>query len=64
MPDQKMCRCCGAFMRIGDESLCEACEQFLDETPEPCPMGCGRTTDDAYGGPCERCWDLAEPGHG
>lgn len=25
--------------------------------PELCPMGCGRTTEDAYGGPCKACWD-------
>lgn len=23
---------------------------------EPCPMGCGRLTEDAAGGPCEACW--------
>ena len=23
---------------------------------DPCPMGCGRTTDDPYGGPCTECW--------
>jgi S4 domain len=24
---------------------------------ELCPMGCGRMTDDVYGGPCSTCWD-------
>lgn len=24
---------------------------------DPCPMGCGRTTEDPYGGPCEACWE-------
>ena len=23
---------------------------------DPCPMGCGRMTDDPYGGPCTQCW--------
>jgi hypothetical protein len=34
-------------------------EDELDQLPEymPCPMGCGRTTDDPYGGPCTDCWD-------
>lgn len=27
--------------------------------PQPCPMGCGRTTEDPYGGPCNKCWDEA-----
>ncbi len=25
--------------------------------PDPCPMGCGRATEDPYGGPCGACWD-------
>lgn len=29
------------------------------DEPEPCPMGCGRTTEDVAGGPCYACWDLA-----
>jgi hypothetical protein len=33
---------------------CAACDE-----PEPCPMGCGRTTDDVAGGPCTACWELA-----
>lgn len=28
-----------------------------DDIPQLCPMGCGRTTEDPYGGPCQRCWD-------
>lgn len=23
----------------------------------PCPEGCGGATEDAGGGPCQRCWD-------
>jgi hypothetical protein len=45
------------FLLIGDEDLCEACTEFADTAPEPCPMGCGRTTDDVAGGPCSKCWD-------
>lgn len=26
----------------------------------PCPTGCGRTTDDAAGGPCSACWDALD----
>jgi hypothetical protein len=29
---------------------------------EPCPLGCGWPTEDPYGGPCKRCWDLAPGG--
>lgn len=36
-------------------------EQHRKECEEPvfdlCPGGCGRTTDDPYGGPCSICWD-------
>ncbi|MFB4273052.1 hypothetical protein [Nonomuraea sp. GTA35] len=28
----------------------------LDEI-DLCPQGCGRTTEDAAGGPCRACWD-------
>jgi hypothetical protein len=33
--------------------------RYEDKFPdlEPCPMGCGRTTEDVYGGPCKACWD-------
>lgn len=24
---------------------------------DACPMGCGRTTEDAAGGPCSKCWE-------
>lgn len=24
----------------------------------PCPMGCGRMTEDPAGGPCHACWAL------
>lgn len=30
---------------------------------DPCPMGCGNITDDAYGGPCSHCWNET-PGAG
>ena len=46
MSNMKTCRGCGATITVGADELCEACEEFLAETPEPCPMGCGRTTDD------------------
>jgi hypothetical protein len=36
-----------------------ASEPVVQEPPEPCPMGCGRTTEDVAGGPCEACWELA-----
>lgn len=31
----------------------------LDEGDDrdPCPMGCGRLTDDVAGGPCSVCWE-------
>lgn len=32
------------------------------EPPEICPMGCGRTTEDVYGGPCKECWATAPRG--
>ncbi len=25
-----------------------------------CPMGCGYRTEDPYGGPCSRCWEMSE----
>jgi hypothetical protein len=33
--------------------------QLLADAVEPCPMGCGRMTEDVLGGPCEACWDKA-----
>lgn len=36
-------------------------ENYLEDEPQPCPMGCGRTTEDPYGGPCEKCWENAPP---
>lgn len=29
----------------------------MDTEIEMCPQGCGRTTEDPYGGPCKACWD-------
>ncbi|GAA4934009.1 hypothetical protein HD597_010077 [Nonomuraea thailandensis] len=30
---------------------------------DPCPQGCGRTTEDPYGGPCNACWaEVPMPG--
>ena len=26
------------------------------DMPDFCPEGCGRTTEDPYGGPCNACW--------
>ena len=37
------------YVFVSDEE-----EQHGDS--EPCPMGCGRITDDVYGGPCSLCW--------
>jgi hypothetical protein len=31
-------------------------EEDLLEEHDMCPMGCGRTTEDPYGGPCSVCW--------
>lgn len=31
-------------------------ESRLLDDRDPCPMGCGRLTDDPYGGPCTACW--------
>lgn len=55
MPDQVTCAVCGTSIPVGTGYLCQPCE----DTPEPCPMGCGRTTDDVAGGPCSTCWDEA-----
>lgn len=36
---------------------------MVDEEPttfDPCPHGCGRTTEDPYGGPCKACWDALD----
>jgi hypothetical protein len=38
-----------------DDGLCETC--LLVGMATACPMGCGRTTEDVYGGPCKACWD-------
>jgi hypothetical protein len=47
---------CGkASSRISDDPWGEE----YDDGPEPCPMGCGRTTDDVTGGPCSTCWQEA-----
>jgi len=27
---------------------------------DPCPMGCGGTTEDVYGGPCAACWRVTD----
>lgn len=26
----------------------------------PCPQGCGRLTEDPYGGPCRCCWNAVD----
>lgn len=31
-----------------------------EEEFDMCPMGCGRTTEDPYGGPCTACWDRVD----
>jgi len=42
------------WQSLAAEHVCEP-----DETDEPemCPQGCGRTTEDPYGGPCSKCWE-------
>ena len=32
-------------------------EVLADSDVTPCPMGCGRMTEDPGGGPCHACWD-------
>lgn len=32
-------------------------DPYRDPDAYPCPQGCGRLTDDPYGGPCTACWD-------
>jgi hypothetical protein len=51
------CQDCG----VADHAPC-TCDQDYpdgepDPTPEMCPMCCGRTTEDVYGGPCQTCWN-------
>jgi hypothetical protein len=53
---------CIALTRDGTRCLRDAvdddyCRQHGKDRPELCPMGCGRTTDDAAGGPCSSCWN-------
>jgi hypothetical protein len=31
-------------------------DPYTDPDAVPCPEGCGRLTDDPYGGPCTVCW--------
>lgn len=45
----------GAAWTVYDAERVER-ERARDE-PELCPMGCGSTTEDVYGGPCKACWD-------
>lgn len=33
---------------------------LIDNDPELCPMGCGRTTNSHNGGPCHDCWNQTE----
>jgi hypothetical protein len=39
------------------ESTCDDGGDMDDADFDPCPMGCGRLTDDVAGGPCSKCWD-------
>ena len=46
------------------EHICADCDPDYDpwddyDEPEPCPMGCGRTTENVAGGPCYACWEKA-----
>ncbi len=61
------CIRCGEEARwiVVDLPLCDRCRDrpqgaCEDETREDaCPMGCGATTEDVYGGPCTACWKQA-----
>jgi hypothetical protein len=44
--------------QIEEEERRKQEERLLHEH-DLCPMGCGQTTEDPYGGPCERCWQAA-----
>jgi hypothetical protein len=47
---------------LKEQALAIVCGEVSDEVLDGidlCPMGCGRTTEDPYGGPCRACWDAA-----
>ena len=49
-----------AFFDYGnDVRVTEDPDRALLEEYDFCPMGCGRTTEDPYGGPCSKCWEKA-----
>lgn len=58
---------CGGFdYEYGPHEVCtcveggpitDGCPVHYEFEIEPCPMGCGRTTEDPYGGPCSKCWE-------
>lgn len=50
----EVCEYSGEHSRYIECANCEGTGTVDD--PEPCPMGCGRTTEDVYGGPCKACW--------
>lgn len=63
MPERYCPECLDLASLDGD--YCDRCGERivtsrvdLDEVMQ-CPMGCGRTTEDPYGGPCSACWDAA-----
>lgn len=42
-----------------------AVQEFVfpsDSDLQPCPMGCGRITEDVAGGPCDACWSSIDEG--
>lgn len=62
------CEDCGSTMETVGCPNCDELDviqqrdQFYEDEPELCPMGCGRTTEDPYGGPCSKCWDKTPNG--
>lgn len=53
-----LCEQCNSRPKMDRCGVCEEC-WYEDNRAvfDPCPMGCGRTTEDVYGGPCKACWE-------
>ena len=49
-------------MLIGDNYGMEDTDtgEYFSNEPQMCPQGCGRTTEDPYGGPCQHCWNALD----
>ncbi|MGW3346778.1 hypothetical protein ACWDA3_25995 [Nonomuraea rubra] len=54
--------------QLGEQALAIARGEVPDDVLNAidlCPQGCGRTTEDAAGGPCNACWNaVTMPGWG